>query len=267
MKKKLLFFLKILTLTVASSFFVILSIKKSIKRKNMIKNFSIAGSFSGKDLKLSNDLKIHGGATIENSVIEGSLESKGGLNLDQSEVAKNVRAFGSAKINNSKILGSLETKGGLKLASSIVDKEANIFGGANIQDSKLNDKITIKGNLEFNSSTAEKPLTIYGNLISKNSTFKDKIIVNIKENFAFINNSFFKFIFSFFPAPTSYKLTFEDSYIKDIEINNNNCEVEVILQGKTIVNGDIIFKNGTGKVHVYDEAKVLGKIIDRKNEN
>ena len=162
-------------------------------------------------------------------------EFNGLINLEHVDL-KNVTGNGSAKFRYSKF-ESLEINGELDIKDTVVADSIKINGdmeGSNVTCKSL----LVSGSLEGNNILVNGKTTINGYLKAKNS------------NFDSINAA-------------AEKIILINTKVQDIIVSpiKDNKRQQIILNGTTLVNGNITFASGIGEVLLLSkEAKIVGKV-------
>lgn len=155
-----------------------------------------------------------------------------------------------ANLNHSlKVMGPLtlkhtNIKGETVVYGPFIGQELNlnlliVYGSSKIKNTRVGE-ISIYGPLSIASSKVSGPTTVKGPIHSKKTVFQKDI--SVASNIA----------------------TFEDTTFQNIEIQRTDEIIHkspvVYLKGKTIVEGDIIFASGDGKVIADKNVQIKGTI-------
>lgn len=162
-------------------------------------------------------------------------EFNGLVNLEHVDL-KNITVNGSAKFRYSKF------------------QSLDVNGELDIKDTVVGDSIKINGDMEASNVTC-KSLIVSGSLASNNMLVKGETIINgyLKDK-----NSNFEDI-----NAAAEKIILFNTHVKNIIVRSikDQKTQQIILNGKTTVNGNIIFESGIGKVLLLSkEAKIVGKV-------
>ena len=166
--------------------------------------------------------------------ISNANQFNGSVNLENVELGK-TQVNGSAEFKNSKFQ-SLEVNGTLDFQDLIIAESVKVNGtikGKHIQCRYL----IVSGDLEGNSIHVKGDTRISGYFNVSNSSFEDLEI-------------------------SSKKIVLNNTTTKNIVIkaSKNNAKQQIILNGTTIVNGNIIFESGFGEVVLDKKAKIQGQV-------
>ncbi len=159
----------------------------------------------------------------------------------------------------------------------------NFTGSVFLKHQKFND-LTTNGSLEFSD------LTITGKFVSHGSVIGTKLTCNHFSNSGSLQVKDFKASHGIVEGAlygehivvlenlkisgecdvskskfgtieiNSDTATFEDSEIANIIVKFANKSQKIILKGKTIVAGNIIFESGYGKIYLSSKTKIIGKV-------
>ena len=169
--------------------------------------------------------------------IGNAKQFNGSIDLANVELDK-VLVNGSAELKSSKFQ-FLIVNGALNFKDLIVSNTIEINGAANGENIESHNLI-VAGSLEGYRIKVTKG-TVSGYLHAHNSDFEE---LEFDSKNIILNNSMAR------------NIIFKSS--------KNKVKQKLVLQGKTIVNGDIIFKSGLGEVLLDSQAKLTGKIIGGK---
>ena len=133
----------------------------------------------------------------------------------------------------------VNTSGILNMQGTEVEKKLMVRGQANVSQSKISD-MKVYGEISLTDSTVSGKSEVFGMLNAQSSVFTNTI--QLHANYMSAN----------------------DSKLTDIIIESKDKEAEVRLSGKTVVGGNIIFKDKAGIVSAASGVKILGKIINGK---
>lgn len=102
-------------------------------------------------------------------------------------------------------------------------------------------KVTIKGSAELDQCFMKKEVVSYGTLVANKTEFSTDLSI-------FAGNT----------TLSSCNLT--NLYISDNDEEKSKNPIHVILDGSTVVNGDIVFETGLGRVYKGPNVLILGEI-------
>ncbi len=185
-------------------------------------------------------------------------------NFDKSKASKRSQKnahsyYGPTSLSN-KSLTNLRVMGPLSLKDSTIKGKLDVYGpfkGNSIQAAKL----TVQGPTSIYNKSKLGSVSINGPLTIKNSRVSSDLIVNGP---IFASHSVFMGKISV----SSTKLTFKDCNLQTLKIRpahsfGNNQQV-LYLKGNTIVNGDISFMTGNGKIIKDASVVIKGNIYGSK---
>ena len=164
-----------------------------------------------------------------------SLTIAGALDFNNLTIEKTLTVEGSANGNS------------LKCNKFIVNSS---FTGKNIQAQNGE----VNGTLVCDTVTIDEDLTVNGSLSGKKIKVsgKTKVDGNLDAS---------KSSFSDIEVATTYRITLTSSKAKNIFVKKSKYESQrIYLEGRTIIEGNIIFESGNGKVLVSRKAKIMGEV-------
>lgn len=178
------------------------------------------------------------GPTELKEITAKSLSVMGPLHFNNLKVEKNTEIFGPVANSDHGVFDSLFITGPF-MAKNIACSKLEVTGPVDVTDLQVSGDATIIGPLKAGKSTFQN-LTLTGPLKAEKSTFQDLTI-------------------------TADKIVLEDVKTKDILVKKNQEERQekkqvLHLNGKTIVEGNIIFESGKGIVEQGSEVKIQGEI-------
>lgn len=154
------------------------------------------------------------------------------------------------------------------------DINETINGSYRIKKTTVPQRITINGEAILDEVIIQEKIVINGSLIAKNVLFESDLVVNgtisitdsnIKGH-AFLRGAL-QSANSVFLNPVQIlgdKLNFEQCQINNIIVQQlpyGGIVQKIQLTNRTIVNGDIIFQAGIGKVYIDTTSAIQGNII------
>lgn len=162
-------------------------------------------------------------------------EFNGLINLEHVDLQK-ITGNGSAKFRYSKF-ESIDVNGELDIKDTVVADSIKINGDMEASNVTCKNLI-VSGSLESNNILVNKDTMINGYLKAKNSNFED------------IN-------------ATSEKIMLFNTRVNNIIVKSikDKKTQQIILNGNTTINGNIIFESGIGEVLLLSkEVKIVGKV-------
>jgi hypothetical protein len=182
-----------------------------------------------------------------------SAEEFNGLTSLKNSQMNDVTINGPAQLNNMRFK-NLTTNGPLELKLLTVENEFETNGPVKGEDLKCN-ALKSTGLFAVDNVTCNKLIAV-GPISGKNITINgDSNIIGPLS----VKNSNFQNITIY-----SNIIRLDDTVIGSITVkksdSNNHSKQELILEGATIINGDVIFESGNGKIKSNPKAKIVGKI-------
>lgn len=162
-------------------------------------------------------------------------EFNGLINLEHVDLQK-ITGNGSAKFRYSKF-ESIDVNGELDIKDTVVADSIKINGDMEASNVTCKNLI-VSGSLESNNIIVKKDAMINGYLKAKNSKFED------------IN-------------ATAEKIMLFNTHVNNIIVQSikDKKTQQIILNGNTTINGNIIFESGIGEVLLLSkEVKIFGKV-------
>lgn len=167
--------------------------------------------------------------------ISNASQFNGFVDLENVELEK-TQVNGGAEFKNSKFQ-SLEVNGTLNFKNLTVSESVEINGTIKGKNIKCNNLI-VSGSLEGHNIHVNG-YTIVSGYLSVHDSFFEELKINSDK--IFLNNT------------TTKKIV--------IKASKNKVKQQLILKGKTMVNGDIIFESESGEILLDKQAKITGQVI------
>lgn len=171
------------------------------------------------------------------SQVHAATQSYGSARYEKQNLT-DVEVYGSASFDGSTVTGKATIYGSLN-ARDAKFKALEVNGSCKAKDSHIHDA-EVNGSANFEKVTADGKIEINGSLTAKNSTFKGPLSIAAR------------------------KATLEKSTAKSIEMgvsdNLDEKKGEILVLKDSIIEGNVKFLGGHGKVIALRGSKVKGKV-------
>lgn len=169
--------------------------------------------------------------------VDAATQSYGPAYYEKQDLA-DVEAYGPTSFDGTTVTGKVKIYGPLN-AKNVNFKILEVNGPCKVKDSHIHEA-AINGPVNVEKVTFEGKVQINGPLTARDSNFKGPLSVAAR------------------------KVMLEKSHAKSIEIQaNNNADDkkgQVVILKESVVEGDIKFVKGNGKVIALRGSKVKGKV-------
>ena len=196
--------------------------------------------FGGANLskKKLKKVAVYGGCTLDECEVQ-VLQSYGGLSAVNSTIDQ-LNGKGGVDLKKCTITGQESTtNGGATLNDVTVDHSLNCHGSLHANGSTFN-QLHANGGVDLNKCKISGQASFKGSVTAQDTRFDEKVTIHSKKT-------------------VLKECTLKQSIFVGKEVKGT-LEPQVIELTDTVIEGDVTFEQGNGKIFLKGSSKILGKV-------